>query len=150
VSKRTILSELRHPPKPDDDDTIGFIQLEDINKFPTLVYLLKNYQIHGKYLKAEMCFFSFNYLEEYAPIMHKCVECSDYGHMLRVRERRLREQAIMDETEIIKKNNAERRRLIEARKNAIPEVGQDGKEMKMAKERSDGFSILVSHRPKKT
>ncbi len=134
VSKRTILSEPRHPPRPDDDDTIGFIKLEDSTKLPILVYLLNDYQFHGKYLKAEMCFFSFNYLEEYAPILQKCTECSDYGHMLRVRERRLKEQAIMDETERINNNNAEKRRLMVVRKNAVPEV--------------DCASVLVSHRPR--
>jgi hypothetical protein len=63
-----------------------------------------------------------------------CTSVSDYGHMLRVRERRLKEQAIMDETEKINKNNAERRRLMVARKNAVQEV--------------DGADDVVPHRPK--
>ncbi len=76
------------------------------------------------------------------------MECSDFSHILRVRERRLREQAIMDETERINKNNADWRRLIAARKNAVTEVGLDGKEMRMVNERSDGASVMVAYRPK--
>jgi hypothetical protein len=111
VSKRTILTEPRHPPRPDDDDTIGFVQLEDVTKLSTLMYLLHDYQFHGKYLKAELGFYNFNFMEEYTPIIHKCSECNEYNHMLRVRERRLKEKAIIDETERINQANIERRRV---------------------------------------
>jgi hypothetical protein len=89
VSKRTILSEHRHPPRPDDDDTIWFVQLEHATKLTTLMYFFHDYQFHGKYLKAELGFLNFSFMEEYTPIVHKCLECNEYNHMLRVRERRL-------------------------------------------------------------
>ncbi len=143
VRKRTVLSEPRHPPRPDDDDTIGFIQLEDVTKLPTLMYLFQDYKFHGKYLKAELCHFNFNYMEEYVPILHKCIECADYGHMLRVRERDLKARAIQDETNRIHQANIYRRKgILSQQKVEVEKVAvSDGVSFKATK------SVGVQVRP---
>jgi hypothetical protein len=113
---------LCNPPRADDDDTMGFVQLEDDSKLPMLMYMLHDYKFHGKYLKAEMAYFRFNYMEEYTLIILTCPECKKYGHWLRARERELREMAIQYEIERI--NNAhvmKRRVMVEEREKVVRE-----------------------------
>ena len=119
VARRNILIEPRRPPRPDDDDTIVFIQLVDQTKHDMLIYMLNDYRFHSKYLKAEYATYNFRILEDFRPFAIKCHSCSNYGDKLIEREEHLKEWAIRYETKRIITSNAKRREELCARKAGV-------------------------------
>ena len=85
---------------------------KNASKLPMLMYMMHDLKFHGKYLKAELAHFRFNYMEEYTPIISACPECKEYGHWLRVRERELKEMAIQCEIERINNAHVMKRRVM--------------------------------------
>jgi hypothetical protein len=64
IAQRNILVEPRRTQRPDDDDTIAFIQLVDLSKHDVLFYMLQDYRFHDKYLKDEFARFNFRIHED--------------------------------------------------------------------------------------
>jgi hypothetical protein len=82
-------------------------------------------------------------MEEYTPVIHKCLKCNEYNHILRVRERRLRERAIVEETDRINKAKIDKRKVCVAYKSAIAENAQNIKDAGIVPTKNNTVSSLL-------
>ncbi len=98
IKRCIIFQHARTPPNIQDQDTVGFIQLENENKLAELAYMLNNHDFHGKYLKAQLFQFRFDSMDdEYLPKTTKCGRCESYTQQLAVYEHNLKMLAIQVE-----------------------------------------------------
>ena len=101
-----------------DNDTVCYIQPVDQNQIKTLVYLLHDWNFHGKFLNVTPS----NYkIKIFSTIHHPhptpCLSCSTYNHELEKREYKLLkkhyDKIINEEIENVFKNQTEKAIQIE-------------------------------------
>ena len=81
--------------KPDERDTIGFIQLKNPHNHRELAFMLKEYCFHGKCLDAQLASFEFQSIDdEYKPRPVDCRHCNYYLKDLAVWEASLMKTAL--------------------------------------------------------
>jgi hypothetical protein len=131
IARVMIFQHGKKQPDPSDNDTVGFIQLQDHTKHMELAYLLNNYNFHGKSLKAKLANFRFDNIDDnYYPREVECPQCANYTNHLQVYEENVKSLAIHNEINKFKQVIVEKKSVEQPKKEMVCPSNEEWLRMK--------------------